>query len=313
MSNVTDPTPQMINDTMLRYLDSGDNGLVKKAASAVDDFVRLKMREEGFFRKILPPIQVTNSDLDRQVDTDKPAIIIDMEPDSPAAASIPFATLPFNRYIRAPRCRVMFDRIATPRFTKDVEELRTYDMDIRQILSDNALKDLLAEEDGKMIATLNSLMGAENSLVPELGNLPQNVVINGGITRDTAVEAKKIIPRLPGRLEPATVLCNNVTIKEFEKWGRDEMGGDLSESMARKGYAETHFLGMDWIITIKQDLVPDNVIYMFAGPKWLGKFFVLQDTTMYIERKAYFLELFAYETIGAIFANQAAFCRVRFN
>ena len=32
--------------------------------------------------------------------------------------SIPYATLPVNLDIRGPRYRVMFDRIATPRFTK---------------------------------------------------------------------------------------------------------------------------------------------------------------------------------------------------
>ena len=47
----------------------------------------------------------------------------------------PFATLPTNVYIRGPRYRVMFDRIVTPRFKKDVEELRTWVMDIRQLFT----------------------------------------------------------------------------------------------------------------------------------------------------------------------------------
>jgi hypothetical protein len=43
--------------------------------------------------------------------------------DEPAAISIPFSTLPANLYIRGPRYRVQFDRIVTPKFTKDVDEL----------------------------------------------------------------------------------------------------------------------------------------------------------------------------------------------
>ncbi len=48
-----------------------------------------------------------------------------------AAISIPFSTLPMNLYIRGPRYLVMFDRIVTPRFSKDVGELKTWGMDIR--------------------------------------------------------------------------------------------------------------------------------------------------------------------------------------
>ncbi len=71
---------------------------------------RMKMREEGFFRKIMPPLEISNDELDRQVDTDKPVKVVDVESVtyvkhqllSPAAISIPFATLPMNLYIRGP-------------------------------------------------------------------------------------------------------------------------------------------------------------------------------------------------------------------
>jgi hypothetical protein len=35
----------------------------------------------------------------------------------------------------------------TPRFTKDVDELRTWKMDIRAVLSDNAIKDMMDEDE----------------------------------------------------------------------------------------------------------------------------------------------------------------------
>ena len=68
-----------------------------------------------------------------------------------------------NLYIRGPRYLVMMDRIVTPRFTKDVDELRTWIMDIRQVLSDNAIKDMLAEEDGKFITAVNTALVAAGS------------------------------------------------------------------------------------------------------------------------------------------------------
>ena len=128
---------QVLNEAFFDQLATP--GMEKNALDAVNEFTRVRVREDGFYRRFLPPVQVSNDDLDRQVDTDKPVIVVDKEPGSPAAISIPFATLPINVYIRGPRYRVMFDRIVTQRFVKDIDELRTRQMVIRQVLSDNAI------------------------------------------------------------------------------------------------------------------------------------------------------------------------------
>ena len=255
--------------------------------------------------------QIANDELDRQVDTDKPVKVVDKEPDSPAAISIPFATLPTNVYIRGPRYRVAFDRIVTPRFTKDVDELRTWIMDIRQVLSDNAIKDMLAEEDSKLIGATNLALIGPDTPVPWSG-IPQWVTIHGGITRDSVLDSLKIMPSTDARLETATVLINNVTIKEVMKWGRDEMGGDFSQDVLRNGWSETDFLDKRWIISIKQDLIPNDTIFMYADPKFIGKMYILEDTTMYIKREAYLLEFFAYETMGGTIGHTGGLARADF-
>jgi len=305
---MAEPTSRQINNAFIGMLDQG---MEKQAQDAVNDYIRVRMREDGFHRRIIPPVQITNDELDRQVDTDKPVKIVDKEPQSPAAISVPFATQPVNRYIRGPRFRVMFDRIMTPRFTKDIDELRTYDMDIRQILSDNSIKDMLAEEDGKFIAVCNLLLVAADAVVPETG-VAQWQTIGGGITRDTVAEAMKILPSTPNHLNPATVLINNVSIWDIVKWGRDESGGDLSQDLLERGFAEREIMGVRWIVTIKRDLVPDGSIFEYAEPKYLGKFYILEDTTMYIDRKAFMLEFYAYESLGSAIANVAAVGRADF-
>ena len=305
-----DNDTKLMNETFLSYLETP--GMEKRALDAVVDYTRYRMREEGFYRRILPPIQVSNDDLDQQVDTDKPVKIIEREPDSPAAISIPFATLPMNLYVRGQKYRVTFDRIVTPRFTKDVDELRTYRMDIRQILSDNAIKDMLAEEDRKFISACNAAMGgAANTTVTQSG-LVQWETIYGGITRDTLQDAFKILPRTISRLEVGTCLINNLTIRELMKFGREEMGGDFSQDVFKNGWTEQNFMNARWIISIKQDLVPTDSIFMFADPKFVGKSFILEDTTLHIDRKAYMLEFFAYETLGGAIGNTNAIARADF-
>lgn len=302
---------QLLNETLFEQLSTP--GMEKQAIDAVNDFTRTKMREDGFYRRILPPLQLSNDELDRQVDTDKPVKVVDKEPDSPAAISIPFATLPINIYIRGPRYRVMFDRIVTPRFTKDVDELRTWVMDIRQVLSDNAIKDMLAEEDSKYITACNAVMIGPDVPVPYNGNQVQWETIEGGITRESLCDMLKIMPRGPSHLEVHTCLINNVTIKEPMKFGRDEMGGDFSQDIVKNGWAEVNFLGCTWVITIKRDLVPDDTIFMFADPKFIGKSYLLEDTTMYVKREAFMLEFFSYETCGGAIGHSGGIARADFS
>ena len=301
---------QQLNDTLFEQLQTP--GMEKQAIDAVNDFTRTKMREDGFYRRIMPPLTISNDELDRQVDIDKPVKVVDKEPDSPAAVSIPFGTLPTNVYIRGPRYRVMFDRIVTPRFVKDVDELRTWVMDIRQVLSDNSIKDMLAEEDSKWIAACNAVMIGPDIPVPYNGNVIQWKTIDGGITRETLQEARKIMPKGPSHLEAHTALINNVTIKEIEKWGRDEMGGDFAQDVVKNGWAEADFMGMTWIITIKRSLVPDDSMFMFSDVKFMGKSYLLEDTTMYIRREAFMLEFFAYQTMGGSIGHPGGIARADF-
>jgi len=302
---------KLLNETLFDKLSSRDPVLEKQAIDAVNDFTRVKMREDGFYRRIMPPIPITNDELDRQVDTDKPVKIVDKEPESPAAISIPFATLPQNLYIRGPRYRVMFDRIATPRFTKDVDELRTWIMDIRQVLSDNAIKDMLAEEDGKFLRAVNTAIVGPGLVVPTSGTV-QYEVIDGGITRDTLWDSLKVMPNTPSNLEVHMVLLNNITIKEVGKFTRNEMGGDLSQDIMKNGWSLQEFMGVKWLITIKKGLVRTNTMYHFADPKFIGKSYILEDTTMYIRREAYMLEFFAYETMGGTIGHTSGLARVDF-
>jgi len=300
----------LLNETLFDQLLTP--GMEKKAVDAVNDFTRTKMREDGFFRRIMPPVKISNDELDRQSDTPKPVKIIDKEPDSPAAVSIPFGTLPTSVYIKGPRYRVSFDRIVTPRFQVDVEEMRTWVMDIRQVLSDNALKDVLAEEDGKFIAGCNQLMIGPDVPVPYNGNQVQWKTLDGGLTRETLQEARKIMPRGPSHLEAHTALINNVTVKELEKFPRDEMGGDFSQDVLKNGWAEANFAGMNWIISIKRDLIPDDSMFMFSDPRFIGKAFLLEDTTMYVKREAFMIEFFAYQTMGATIGHPGGIARADF-
>jgi hypothetical protein len=289
---------KLANELWFEKIGSRDHVLQKQAEDAVTAYTRTTIREDSFLERVMPSVEATNSDLVRKVNTDKPVCVVDKEGDSPAAVSVAFGTLPSNYYYRYPRYEVTFERMLTPRFTKDVAELRTYVLDIRQVISDNAIKDLLAEKDGKFIRTINMCLIGPDEIVPATGTAMWQTV-DDGITRESLVDSLKIMPDTPFHLEVHTILANVITNKDLWKIARDEMGGDKAQDVMLNGWSMDQFLGKRWLFTIKKDLVPTGRCYQFADPKFIGKHYSLEAETMYVKQEAFMLEFFTYCMTGA--------------
>ncbi len=289
------------NKAFYGFLEEGN---VKQAADMATDFTRIRIRESAFAEKLLPGVKIGNDQLTPQLNTDKNVKLVEREPNSPSAITVPLGATPIQYYFRGDRYPVYFERMFTPKFTKDMSELRTYGMDIRQVLTDNAVLDMDFELDKKFLTAVQSIIGAEDSIVPESGVVQNKKIVDAqGITRDSLYELMKILPRTYARLEVATILVNNITIKDISKFGRDEVGGDLSETMFVNGYQEKKLLNANWVVTNKVDLVAENEFYLFASPEFVGKNFILDDTTMYVDKKGPWLEWFAYTERGMTIGN----------
>lgn len=289
----------------------GDSTMEKKAADAMNDFTRTRIREDSFQERIMPSTTLSDGEIDRVYWTDKPVKIVDKEPDIPPALSVPYGATPYSHYIRGPRYMVTFSRVVSPRFTKDVSELRTWEMDIRQVISDNAIKDMMAEVDTKFISAVNTALIAQDTATPTSGSI-QWKGISGGIDRDTHMESRKVMPGTIFHLEPATMLINNITIHEYRKWGRDEWGGDGSEDLLVNGWTKKRFDNMDLLVTIKSDLVPNNNVFYFADPRFIGKTWELETTTMYVKRYFFMLEWFCYRELGGDIGHTGGLVRITY-
>jgi hypothetical protein len=308
------PTPLM----NAKILDALDRDNVKTAQDAATDYTRTGIREESFAFKIQPPEKATDDQLDRALD-ERLQIIWELEPDSPGAKWVPLQTVPDGEYITGSRYVIPFARVLTPKFVKDIDELRTTRQDIRKILTDNSIKDALAEIDSKWISTVNSIVfdapaaGQANNVTGKV----QWVDFTDGLSRESFAEAKKLLPRgnAQGKFRLRNYIClmNDVTAQDWLKLDRNEVGGDLAQDFFKNGLTTDTFLGVKTIFTIKSDLVPDNYVYFFAAPEFLGKCFYLTDWTMYMKKEAYFIEMFSYWLGGFAFGNISGMALARFN
>lgn len=290
---------------------AGSEEMRKEAENTVTSYTRLKMRELSICRQILPPISVGPSDMQRRLEDDKPVIYVDLEVDNAMSATFPLGTFPSEHYIRGHRYAVPFQRVSTDRYTKDVAELDTYSYDLRQLITDNSIKDMMVEEDGKFLSLCNHIVGPVGVVNP-VTSIAQHVQISGGITRQNLSRALKVLPSTAMRLPVAKCLVNNLTITDIQEWGREEVGGDIAQEILQEGLTTTKFFGKEFYVTIKRELVPDNRILFFASPDKLGKFFTREDVTLSVKRDDYMFSFRAYEYIGAAIGNIGGVAMVDF-
>lgn len=287
----------------------------KSAADGLQDYIRRKLYERGFARDVMKyDGPVSPNDLDRQLGNEESVKIFELEPEIPMAYaySVNYNTGPSSASMHTNKFLVRFQRNTTVRMEKDIALLRGYDMDLRQIISDLLIRVLETKEDSKLISTINFMLGAWDSVCPSTG-VKQSVVLNEGFSRDTWTEAKKILPRSPSRLNPDLFLVNNINMFDFEKWGRDEAGGDFAEQTLVNGFSATTLGGKRLKATIKHELVPENVMYHFADQRFVGKFLYMQDTTMSIKAEDWLIQYYAWNETGMTIPHAGGIARVKFD
>jgi len=297
------------NESFCDMLDS--DGFRKQAEAEASDYVRLKLREEGFSRKIIEPQDVTAGDIVPQLWTDKPVLIFSKETDIQPAVQVGYAANPIGFYIRQSKFAVTPTMIITPQVQKHKWELRSYKFDVRQVFADNIVKDMGAREDQGLLATTNVILIGANSVVPASG-VAQYKTISGGFSRSSVVEAcDKVLQATPFNIPVETCLVNNLTWADHRKWRRDEAGGDISEKFLTQGWTQTDLLGKNWLITIKRGLVPTLTQYLFGPAKFLGKCCLFTPPTMVVQVEPVGMyKFFAYEEIGTTIAHAGAVGRV---
>ena len=164
------------------------------------------------------------------------------------------------------------------------------------------IRDLLAEEDRQWLQTCNTVMIGPDVECHTSG-VAQWRQFSSAVTRDSVAEMLKILPSTPSSLETQKILVNNITVYDLAKLDRIEMGGDLAQDVFQRGWAERKLMGKHVIVTIKKAVVPTRSFHMFADPDYCGKSYSLEETTMFIERKKYFITFSAWQAIGGAIGN----------
>lgn len=299
-----------LNSVFMSHLSNPEGK--EKLAAVTQTYVRDKLRENSFMRKILPPQQVTRADLQVSVHHDTMVYIDEIEPNS-RAMSMTFRGQPTARYISGDRFEIPFFTISSERFEKTEQELMAYRMAITKIIEENSVKDIQEIEDHRGLIYVEAACQATGQIVKgeqatddETEN-GANTGFRGSLQRNDLV---KLFQELDGnRRRLSRVLMNESEWDSILTWNIEDFG-DKQSTVTFSGLPGEQLLGRMVIRTIKTDILKTGNIYGFTDPEWLGKFLVLNNTKFYIDKEANLIWWQAWEDIGMSIGNVASLAKL---
>ena len=316
----------VLNELFATKLSSSDGK--EKIAEYGGSYIRDRLREVSFARKVIPPEQVTRADCQRSVNHDTLVKIIDIEPKSRAMA-ITFRGQPDARFIRGERAEVAFFTISSEMFQKTEQELLAYEMPITKIIEENSVKDIQEIEDREFTihieAAVQALqLEANGGVTPvalntgTIGTTVEFSVRKGELARNATADTAEVLPiqrpdvvnlfkMLDGnRLRCERLLMTEVDWDDLLQWTVEDFGDRVQSETTVDGYKYNTILGRAYIRTIKTDILRPGNVYAFTKPEFFGKFFVLNNTKFYIDKIANTITFQAWEDIGMSVLNIAA-------
>lgn len=318
---------RVLNELFTQKLGSAEGK--EKMAEYGGSYIRDRLREVSYARKVLPPEQVTRTDCQRSVNHDTLVKIVDIEPQS-RAMSISFRGEPTARFIRGDRAEAAFFTISSEKFQKTEQELLAYEMPITKIIEENSVKDIQEIEDreftihieaacqalqleanGNVATALNAsniLAGTVVEFSVIKGELARSAVTNDATPRALQrPDLVRLFKLLDGsRLRSERMLMTETDWDDVLQWTVEDFGDKMQSETAVDGYKYNTLLGRAYIRTIKTDILRPGNIYCFTKPEFFGKFYVLNNTKFYIDKIANHITFQAWEDISMLVANIAA-------
>lgn len=265
----------------------------EKVAAATELYIRDKVRESAFCRKILPPMPITREECDRSEENNSLKKIIDIETGA-TAVSLNMNSQANTRYITGDRFAIGFHKVSSDEYTISEGDLMGYEMPITKIIEKNCVKAIEEVEDGTFMAQINDIVTLSG----------KKLTITAA---DPTIDGKKLttlfnLLETGDKLETSIMLMSRPTWNDWTGQGPGAFDAKAYDVLVN-GYTEEKIYNKRVIVTNKDDMVPHNEIWAFAAPEFLGRFYTLNDVKFWTDVKAEYFNFKAWEHIGMGIGN----------
>jgi len=264
----------------------------KEASQAATLFVQDYRREDGFARNVIETRHVSQSELQEVDFTDQPALIVYNDVDT-RAMTVPLRGRGNFRYYETNKFYVFFEKIVSEKIRKSQIEMMTTRIDYKALFKKRIAEAMYKVEDMTVMAGANKILDDEWKAAEDADKLvdtddytksSQTIKFKDGINLDknSLVEFFKMPMSNKSKIE--NVLLTETLLQDIIKMSMLEVGDANVSSFWNKGVDNIKsFWGKNIVTTIKNEIVPENKMYGFAGGQLYGWLFLLRDHTVYME------------------------------
>ena len=143
------------------FLNAPSGDMEKLAATADENIIKRRLREDSFTPAILPLDDYSKDDsvFMKTVDKEDPMVLIEMEPDQFGPKTLSWNDTGDIRTFKGNKFVLTFVKNTTPVYDKNIDFLRTYKMDLTQMIEDNCIRDLARQKDVIFMAGVDEIVG----------------------------------------------------------------------------------------------------------------------------------------------------------
>lgn len=296
---------------LTKALTSDDYAVRKSAQEGQEEILQTHVRGDCIVDKFIPPQDISEDDLDPQVNSVKPMRFKEMDTRSPGAISMAFGGAVPNYYMHIPRYLITYHRLVSFRLVADVSDLLTYRGDITRLYHDYLIKDIIDQKDRGFLLPIRTACGDLNDTSTARANQTGAVGYTevGTPDRQAFAGIGQSLAETRNNLSPATVLVNNSTMWDFMVPDHDEVGGPAAEEIYFNGFQERTIGGLKYVSTVKNQLIKRGDGYVFAEQDTLGDNDVLKPVSFVNRSEAWYMDMQCWTEVGGALPNLAAFAR----
>jgi hypothetical protein len=294
---------------------SSDAGIRKQAAADFNKWLVTYQRQDGVFRKYMPPTPVTKEDFAETIETRDPVIIRTIKPRSAGAISTNFNTGTISTGMYADKYTIYLHRAWTPKYRIEKIYLAAYKGDLIGMYKDLSLQDLLGNEDAEGMSLINACIGEKSKVNEEIG-IKQYINAGEKVTPENIAHAIKGLLYSYDNPSPAKALVHRTFWFDIFTSLQAHNYGDRVAENALVGDVkalEENLLGLKWLTVLEKHVVPYKAIYTSADSEWCGDFVTFGEAEVFNELiDGIWFEMFAHEVYGMSTPYRGAFTRADF-
>jgi len=282
---------------------------VKEAQAKISRLILLQIEEEGFTRKILPSTPVTAADCQRALDNDEFVFIVDFPPESGAGV---FTFFGEGRYkvVEGKRAAVPFVTISTDWQQWQKRQFLAYPYNVEQYLRQSFAIRLQTTEDWYFLTLCEAALALNPNNIVKGTVITETGAATSAFQKDDLVLLLKVLTK---KMVGKTILITQKNIAEMGAWQRADLDDRTMESTGAQGpdaFVSKNYFGLNWIRTIKEDLLQPGNIYLFGPSQMLGVFLTFGGVDFMIERHGNYIKMAADEAIAMCVANYNALAKL---